>query len=181
MGQEIALLNSDDTFSAQQGTNGAAHVTTAGSPGALETRTIRIDAATDMPADITSNANVLADLIKLNTFTSGKKRARVTFHYNGPNDGTDGPICVGAFVTLNAGSGLGDDVIAADRLTYTDLTGAGTGSSDSKKRMVSATNNIIEWSLDTATVENIYIAGIPVPTAAAPTNIIPIFIEVEVW
>jgi len=26
MGQEIALLNSDDTFSAQQGTNGAAHV-----------------------------------------------------------------------------------------------------------------------------------------------------------
>jgi len=26
MGQEIALLNSDDTFSAQKGTNGAAHV-----------------------------------------------------------------------------------------------------------------------------------------------------------
>lgn len=42
-------------------TNGAMHVTTAGSPATVDTRIARFDAAADMPADITSDANVAAD------------------------------------------------------------------------------------------------------------------------
>ena len=143
-----------------------------GKPGALETRTVTFDAAADMPADPTNNANVLADLVTLDSFASGKKRCRVSFH----GDIGITTFARGALVTINAG----DDVEAANRLTITDVTGAGTGSADTAQRMVSYQQPVIEYNLEgtDATIDNVYLIGLVTGgTGAAGTA----YVSVEVW
>ena len=141
--------------------NGAAVVSTAGVPAALDTRLARFDAAADMPADITSSANVSASRIKFDTFSSTARKAQLVWHglsgigHDGTN--THMPASLGAMITINAG----DDATANVRLTYTDLTGGGTSSSGlSDVIMIGPSNPIVDIDLDTQIIR-IDAIGIP--------------------
>jgi len=113
--------------------------------------------------------DVTADLVKMNTFTSTARKIQLIWHgLSGiASDGTNthSPAALGAFVTINAG----DDATAATRLTYTDLTGAGTSTSGkSDVIMVSPANPNVEMTLDTA-ILRIDAVGIPVAGVGTPT------------
>lgn len=173
---ELYRRNPDGTYT-RITSNGAAHVTTAGAPAAVDTRIARFDAAADMPADITSNANVTADLVAMTTFTSTARKVQVIWHGGASTYAATagaGPIATGAFVTFNAG----DSATAATRLTYTDLTGAGTSTSGKTDTVqVSPDNPFVEITLSAA-LTDVYAIGIPV--GVTPTSIVPSFLEVRV-
>lgn len=145
-------------------------------PQATDTRMARFDAAADMPADITSNANVTADLVTMNGFSATARRVQFLWH-GGPVTFTAvanaGPIAAGARVTVNAG----DATTAAARLTYTDLTGAGTSTSGKADTFfLSAQNPFLELVIDEA-ISDIYAIG--VYAGVTPTNIVASFLEVR--
>lgn len=146
-------------------------------PAALDARLARFDAAADMPADITSAANVAADLVTMTDFSATARRVQLIWH-GGPVTfsavANAGPIALGARVTLNAG----DTTAAVNRLTVTDLTGAGTSTGgQSDVLMLSAANPFVEITLDGA-LTDIYAVG--VYAGFTPTNIVPSFLEVRV-
>lgn len=148
----------------------------AAKPLALDTRIARFNAAADMPADITSNANVLADLVTFTTFSSTARRVQLLWH-GGANSASGtalaGPIATGAIVTVNAP----DTVTAGARLTYTDLSGAGTSTAGAEVFMVSSDNPFVELSVSES-LTSIYAIGIPI--GVTPTSIIPAFLEVRI-
>lgn len=124
-------------------------------PRPLETRLIRFDSAGDMPADITSLANVTADMVTLTGFSATAKR--IEFYWHGHSVG----IALGARIVVNALHATD----AADRLTYTDLTGAGSSSSGvADTVVVSPSSQISGFAIDTGngdTLDNVYLIGIP--------------------
>lgn len=151
-------------------------VSTGIAPAAVDVRRARFNAVADMPADVTSNANVAGDLVKFNTFSPDCRRVQLIWHggvssFNGSTGA--GPIAAGALVTINAA----DDSNAADRLTYTDLTGAGTSSLGVEDVFhVSPTFPFVEIQLSGA-LQRIDAIGIPI--GVTPTNIIDTYLEVR--
>lgn len=121
----------------------------------LETRLIRFDNAADMPADITSLANVTADAVILTGFAATARR--VEFHWHSVGVG----IAVGARIAVNALHSAD----AYDRLTYTDLTGGGSRSSGvADVIMVSNSSPSHAVYIDVNggdTLDNIYLIGVP--------------------
>jgi len=153
------------------------------SAGAVDHRMARFNAAADMPADITSSANVTADLVTLNTFSSTARR--IQFLWHGPaQSGIDttgalayGAVAMGARVTVNAP----DSVTAATRLTYTALTGGGTSTGGTADCfMLSAAAPFLELTVDEA-ITRIDAIGIPNTVGDAYFDVIqPCFLEVRV-
>lgn len=148
----------------------------------LGTRIMRFDAAADMPADITSAANVAADRIRLDTFDPRAETLQLSFHSVNPvafsvavPDGSNaGPICMGVLVCINAA----DDNDANSRLTYTDLTGAGTSAAGRLNLvMLSVNNPFAEFQLDDPLIR-LDVIGIPI--GFTPSTIVPAYLEVRV-
>lgn len=168
-------------------TGDAAHVTlvaTAAGAGAVDSRILRFNEVGDMPADITSAANVAADRVKLDGFAAGARRVQVLWHgagIAGPDTQATqaffGEVALGALVTINAD----DDATANGRLTYADLTGGGTSSAGVANRfMVSKNVAVLDLVLDEA-IDRIDIVG--VPNGLTTTNLdtlLPCFLEVRV-
>jgi hypothetical protein len=155
-----------------------------GSPAAVDARLARFDAVADMPADIASGANVAADRIKFDSFSATARRVQLLWHgagiTGGDTQGTQaffGEIALGARVTVNAP----DDATADTRLTYTDLTGAGTSSAGvADTFMLSKHNPSMELTLDVAVTR---IDAIGIPNGLSTTHldtILPCFLEVRV-
>lgn len=121
----------------------------------LETRLIRFDNAADMPADITSLANVTADTVVLTGFAATARR--VEFHWHGHSVG----IALGARIVVNALHSAD----AYDRLTYTDLTGGGSSSSGKADTvLVSPSSPVAAFAIDINggdSLDNVYLIGIP--------------------
>lgn len=159
----------------QKSTNGRAHVTYSGE-GTLETRDITIDAAGDLFTDPT--APVAAELVTIDTITAGKKHCRITWHCQAipyvQSATSDIPVAAFGVATINAS----DDANAIDRLTLAN-TGVGDLSTNTRKRMFSAQNPVIEWdfSLGESTVDRVDLGFIP-PT---DTGAIPVYVSVEIW
>lgn len=152
-------------------------VTLAGAPAAVDYRMARFDAAADMPADMTSAANVTADLITFSGFSATANKVRLQFHtpldtYTGTT--AAGPVCTGAYVTINAP----DSATAITRLTYTDLTGGGTSSSGVPDTFfLSQSCPEMEILLPAgSTLTSVYAVG--VYAGFTPTNITPAFLSV---
>jgi hypothetical protein len=154
---------------AQNYVDGAAKVTTLGSPGTLETRTIFYNADADCIA-VAATA-IAGNLTTLDTFTAGKKRCRLTYHMESGAIPFAGQVAI----TLNAG----DDTTAASRLTITDVSEAGTGSVDTRQRFLSATAPVIEYALTgtDSTITRIDAIGY-LSAGIGAGNVI---ISVEVW
>ena len=159
-------------------------VTVTDAVGALDHRLIRFDAVADMPADITSNANVTADLVQLDTFASTARRIQLLWHGAGITGGDTqvaqaffGEVAMGALVTVNAT----DDTTAAARLTYTDITGGSTVSAGKTDVfMVSKSNPVVELTTDAA-ITDIYAIGVPNGLSTTHLDtILPCFLEVRV-
>lgn len=166
-------------YGSWKGLDGAGMVTivsTAAGAGFVDSRLARFDAAADMPADITSLANVTADMILFNAFSAGTRRLQMLWHgapisWNAAAGA--GPIAIGSRITVNAG----DAITAAARLTYTDLTGAGTsiaGVADTFN--IGPDNPFLEVVLDSDLLD-VYAIGIPL--GFTPTNIVSSFLELR--
>ncbi len=160
-----------------------AYVTLGGGIGVTDTYIARFDATGDMPASITSSANVSASRIKFTGFAGADRRVQVAWHCAttaGPDTQATqaffGPVAQGAMVTINAA----DDSTANTRLTYVDITGGGTPSTPvSDVFMVSNTSPFIEVVLNTA-ITRVDVIG--VPNTLSTTNldtIIPCFVELK--
>lgn len=140
--------------------------------GNMFTKRIRFDAVADLPDDITDSAKVLADLVTLTNFPEGTTRFTVNFHalplgYTGTT--VAGPIASGVRFTVNAP----DTTTAALRLTYTDLTGAGSATTyetDVFEVSFSCPSIEIELPIDDPLTR---IDLIGVYAGLTPTNIIP--------
>lgn len=162
----------------QKFVNGAACVTTA-SIGAVDTRVARFNAAADMPLDITSNADVTADMITITGISATARKVQFLWHSDNTFAATAGagPIAIGARITLLSSPSA---VAAAGTLTYAPLTGGGASAA--------GTADLIELSPDNPIAEvtlpsdfsggAIYLVGIP--AGVTPTNIVPAFCEVRI-
>ena len=141
--------------------------------GILETRTFTINAPTDCFTD--KAAPLIAELMTADGFTPGKKRCRITLHVQGPAAATQIPEAELVVVTLNAG----DDATAVSRLTYVDIGADGTGSVDTRQRMISPYSPVIEFDLTKteADIDRVDLGGY----LPAGTGVLPIYILVEVW
>lgn len=169
-----------DRLTGQKFIDGSAAVTLYNEPAALDQRLARFDAAGDMPADITSSANVAADLITMDTFSSTATLVQLLWHGIGgqSDDGTNGigPAAIGALVAINAGSA----VEAEGRLTYTDLTGGGSSSAGKADvLMVSASCPVAEFHVD-PDVGLASLHAIGIPNTTGPAILSPCFLEVRV-
>lgn len=180
----VSLLEDPDGNPMNQKGAGNAALVTLGLPGAIDHRLMRFDAVADMPADITSAANVSGDRIELDGFASTARRIQAIWHGCGltgqDTQGTAaffGEIALGALISINAA----DDSAANSRLTYADLTGAGTSSSGkSDTFMVSGRSPILEITMDEV-ISRIDVIG--VPNGLSGTNldvILPCFLELRV-
>lgn len=166
-------------YGAWNGLDGAGCVTivpTAAGAASVDTRIMRFDAAADMPADITSAADVAGDVIVLDSFAATVTRLQMLWHGGRTSFSAvanAGPIAQGLLLTINPG----DLATAINRLTYVNLTGAGVSSAGvADTFMLSDANPFIEINLDTELLE-VYCIGIPV--GFTPTNIIPSFAELR--
>lgn len=168
-------------------TNNAAHVTivkTAADAKAVDSRIARFDAVADMPADITSSGNVSGDRIKFDTFNATARTIQFAWHaagIAGPDTQATqaffGEVALGAMIVINAP----DDATANSRLTYSDLTGAGTSSAGVADRiMVSKFNSFAEITVDEA-ITRIDVIGVPNGLSTTHLDtILPAFLEIRV-
>jgi hypothetical protein len=147
-------------------------------PKVLTTRLIRFDAASELPADPTNGANVADKRIALTGFPVGARRVQLVWLAAQTWNATAGAgqVAIGAHVAVNAL----DAVAANSMLTYTDLTGGGSSSSEAEggRIMVGAANPIQEFSLS-EDLTRLDIVGIP--AGFTPTNIVPAYLEVRVF
>ena len=151
-------------------TDGAAHVSTSGSPGSLETRDFYFVAANTTDIDANGDAAVVpAKLCIGGGFGSGKQRARLTLHGIDTTAGTDGVIRA----TLNAG----DAANAASRLSVLGGVVNEVNVDAKYGRAVSEYSPIAEWRLSgTDQVDDIYMSMVSMGTAYTS-----MFCTVEVW
>lgn len=156
-----------------------------GYPKSADHRLMRFDAVADMPADITSAANVAADRIELDTFSGAVRRLQLIWHgagITGPDtQGTQaffGEIALGALISINAQ----DDTEANSRLTFTDLTGGGTSSAGKTDVfMVSKSSPILDIYLDAA-LTRVDVIGIPNGLSTTHLDLIlPCFLELRAF
>lgn len=142
----------------------------------LWSKIARFDAAGDMPADYTNAANVLASIVQFTNIPSDTFKFKARFH--GMIQGANGvalaaPICQGVLLTINAP----DLTTAANRLTYTDLTGGGAASSyNTGVVMLSHANPEISFELDSDD-PLIRVDAIGLYSGFTPTNILPSFLS----
>lgn len=167
----------------QKGAGGAALVTL-GMPGPVDSRIMRFDAVTDMPADITNSGNVSGDRIELTGFASTARRVLALWHgagIAGPDtQGTQqffGEVALGAMLIVNAD----DDTDANGRLVFTDLTGGGSSSAGVEDRfMVSKSAPFIDITL-TEAISRIDVIGVPNGLSTTHLDVIlPCFLELRI-
>ena len=150
--------------------------------GTVEYADVFFDAAADLPADPTSVANVLADLVRITGFTAGEKRCRVTYHYLSALGSTadNPPFAIGARACINSP----DTTDASEKLAITDqLTGSGvtlTPIDGAVAQTITMLKPAVEWDL-TGTdydINDVYLVGIAPDTETPLTNAL---VTVEVW
>jgi len=164
----FAQDSSSGTMERIKSTSGAAHVTTAGSPGALETRIFTFDATTEVDA--------AADVIRLDTIPSTARKFQFIWH-GVPNAWNAvagaGPIASGAYIALNAD----DDATADARLAVADVTGGATSSSGIVDTIMVSSDNPFSEVIFGAAIDRLDVIGIPI--GQTPTNIVPVRLEVR--
>lgn len=143
--------------------------------GAVETRTFTFDEEAQGVALSNGTLTVAAaNLCTADSFTSGKKRCRITFH---TEDGGI-PFMHMIIATLNAG----DDATAATRLSIaTEVTENSTASADSKKRVISPFSPLIEWDLTgtLSTIDRVDLVGVASSLTGTGTTVV--LANIEVW
>lgn len=151
---------------------GATSISVNGPPGTLETRTALFDAEADGVAFAAGVLTIAAaNLLTFTGFTTGKKRCRISYHV------AEGGIPFVPFVLVSINAA--DDATAASRLSVTPTQENGTGTSDTRHRIISQQLNVIEYNLEgtDATVDRIDLAGV----ASNLTGTADSLVLIEVW
>lgn len=168
----------------QTRSGGMALVTTAGAPGILDTRIIRFDNPADMPADITSGANVTADLVQITDISATATRAQFIWHGAGAV-GADtqatqaffGECALGAMIAV----GYDDAAAAASALTYVDLTGGGSSASAGLARLMVSKSHAFDEVTFSAGLNRIDLIGVPNGLTSTHLDVfLPCFLEVRI-
>jgi len=142
--------------------------------GTVEYADIFFDAAADLPADPTSVANVLADLVRITGFTAGKKRCRISYI---PLEDLGIPFAIGARASINNP----DTTDASEKIAVVNNTGGDTVNpiDGAVPQTCCKQKPVIEWDL-TGTdydIDDVYLVGIA-PDGTGASNVL---VTVEVW